>query len=247
MAGLLENYIQDTASVTDVSDLMGVFEDTVRQFGFDISCYLIVRKGLQSVSLQQGLVYHSFPPDWVDHYVEQGYFEIDPIINQAPLQHDPYFWSDIERLVTLTDRQKQMMREFGEFGIPDGVSIPIFTAKGNIAYFGLGTKKRKSDFARETITELRYICDHTHATYRRLGGPDRPETVVLSPREKEVLYWIAQGKSNSVIATILEISDHTVDTLVRRCFSKLGVTNRVSAALKGVCAGLVTAGQDLGS
>ena len=51
---------------------------------------------------------------------------------------------------------------------------------------------------------------------------------------------MARGKSNGVIAEILGISDHTVDTLVRRVFAKLGVGDRISAAIKGIGAGLVT-------
>jgi len=61
----------------------------------------------------------------------------------------------------------------------------------------------------------------------------------LSPRETEVLGWVAQGKSNSVIADILELSPHTVDTLIRRIFDKLAVNDRTSAALLGVGSGLM--------
>jgi len=61
----------------------------------------------------------------------------------------------------------------------------------------------------------------------------------LSKRETEVLELIAQGKSNPVISAILGVSPNTVDTLVRRCFDKLGVTSRVEAALAGVAMGII--------
>jgi LuxR family transcriptional regulator/LuxR family quorum-sensing system transcriptional regulator CciR len=66
---------------------------------------------------------------------------------------------------------------------------------------------------------------------------ERPEA--LSPREIEILYWIARGKSSSVIAEILGISTHTVDTITRRIYAKLGVNDRTTAALRGVDFGLV--------
>ena len=51
--------------------------------------------------------------------------------------------------------------------------------------------------------------------------------------------WIARGKSYGVIADILDVSRHTVDTLVRRIFEKLGVTDRTTAAIRAVGAGIV--------
>jgi LuxR family transcriptional regulator/LuxR family quorum-sensing system transcriptional regulator CciR len=66
------------------------------------------------------------------------------------------------------------------------------------------------------------------------------EAADLTQRERDVLIWIARGKSNSVIANILGISENTVETLVGRCYRKLGVSDRVSAAVKGIGTGLVT-------
>ncbi|WP_217272256.1 response regulator transcription factor [Sphingopyxis sp. BSNA05] len=69
------------------------------------------------------------------------------------------------------------------------------------------------------------------------GGEDRIPS--LSNREHEVLLWIARGKSNSDIATILDISGSSVDTYVRRVFDKLNVNHRIAAILKGLHLGLV--------
>ncbi|MEX0367477.1 MAG: LuxR C-terminal-related transcriptional regulator [Ruegeria sp.] len=41
------------------------------------------------------------------------------------------------------------------------------------------------------------------------------------------------------MADILLLSPHTVDTLVRRIFSKLDVADRTTAAIRGVGAGLI--------
>ena len=52
----------------------------------------------------------------------------------------------------------------------------------------------------------------------------------LTPREREVLRWIADGKSNSEIGTILGVSVSTAKTHVERILFKLGVENRTGAA-----------------
>ncbi len=52
----------------------------------------------------------------------------------------------------------------------------------------------------------------------------------LTSREKEVLTWICQGKTNWEIATILNISFYTVKNHVRSILQKLDACNRVIAA-----------------
>ncbi len=61
----------------------------------------------------------------------------------------------------------------------------------------------------------------------------------LAPREIEVLTWIAFGKSNTVIAEILGISIHTVDTLCRRAMRKFETSSRTTAAVRAAQMGLL--------
>jgi len=53
----------------------------------------------------------------------------------------------------------------------------------------------------------------------------------LTPRAAETLLWLAQGKTNSDIATILGISESTVKKHVQEIFEKLGVETRSAATL----------------
>lgn len=53
----------------------------------------------------------------------------------------------------------------------------------------------------------------------------------LTPRETEIAHWIAEGKSNPEIGTILGISRSTVKIHVERILEKLGVENRTAAAM----------------
>jgi two-component system NarL family response regulator len=64
------------------------------------------------------------------------------------------------------------------------------------------------------------------------GGP-------LSPREIEVLKWIAEGKSNKEIAAVLFISEGTVKTHVLSIHEKLGVTDRTEAVVIAIKRGIL--------
>jgi DNA-binding NarL/FixJ family response regulator len=55
------------------------------------------------------------------------------------------------------------------------------------------------------------------------GRRRRDELAELSPREREVLALMAQGRSNSAIATELHLTSRTVETHVRSVFQRLAL------------------------
>ena len=58
----------------------------------------------------------------------------------------------------------------------------------------------------------------------------RLATASLTPRETEVLSWIAKGKTNRDVAEILGMSSRTVNKHLEHVFEKLGVETRAAAA-----------------
>jgi DNA-binding NarL/FixJ family response regulator len=60
--------------------------------------------------------------------------------------------------------------------------------------------------------------------------PQQLEVLGLTPREAEVLFWVARGKTNDEIATVLGIGLTTVKKHLESTFAKLGVENRTAAA-----------------
>jgi two-component system NarL family response regulator len=67
-------------------------------------------------------------------------------------------------------------------------------------------------------------------------GMRKPE---LSPREVEVLQWVAAGKSNKEIGAQLYIAEGTVKTHVKNLLEKLAVVGRTAAIREAVHRGLV--------
>ena len=67
--------------------------------------------------------------------------------------------------------------------------------------------------------------------------PDAPS--VLSPRETEVLTYIAKGFSFNEIAELLGMSAHTVTTHVKRIYQKLAVHSRGEAVYEATQMGLL--------
>jgi transcriptional regulator EpsA len=59
-----------------------------------------------------------------------------------------------------------------------------------------------------------------------------PPPGVLSDRERQIMAWVAMGKTNPEIGCILHISEFTVKNHMKSIFSKLDVSNRAQAVAK---------------
>ena len=90
------------------------------------------------------------------------------------------------------------------------------------------------------ISTLHMACQMGHLAYIDVLLSRLPVEPALSKREREILRLVAKGQTNGEIAKTLDLSANTVHTYVKRSFEKLDVSDRVSAALRGMALGLLS-------
>lgn len=136
-------------------------------------------------------------------------------LRQAPGGHDIPF-------VFLTARgEKQDHRAGMNLGADDYLCKPIEAEDLLAAIRSRLNRQRLSKEA--TLRDAQVAPD--------FSSPKPLETLGLTPREAEVLLWVAQGKGNGDVATILGMSEKTVKIHVHHIFDKLNVETRTAAAL----------------
>lgn len=97
---------------------------------------------------------------------------------------------------------------------------------------------------------MTYFIPHFHESYLRISGASargpqlehRPLAQAggeFTQRERDVLQWLALGKTNWEIGMILGISERTVKFHLNNVFQKLGVANRAQAVLQANRLGLI--------
>lgn len=134
------------------------------------------------------------------------------------------------------------MRSAFVYGIGDGKHCPerIFAALSGEAYPPPAAGTALKLLVPFIDTALRQIPP---APERPAGSERAPlETHVarlaaLSERERQIMVWVAMGKTNPEIGCILRISEFTVKNHMKSIFGKLDVTNRAQAVAKMTRAG----------
>lgn len=131
---------------------------------------------------------------------------------------------------------------------PSTVNIPFvfLTAKGEKADLRSGMNLGADDYLTKPVSRTD-LLEAIAARFKRseqlaAGGSLTPNfdsheplmQLNLTPRVAEVLLWVAQGKTNSDIATILGISEWTVKKHVLEIFERLGVETRTAASLRAI-------------
>ena len=234
-----EDFVADTTRVTNGDELFGLLRRAVGQYGYDRLIFSIFSDPDLPYEMSGHGLMHAYPEDWQKEYNEKNYARLDPVMRAASTHSYAFTWEELERTSNYTNEQVRFMRLAEEAGLKSGIGIPIKTGRAMIAGVGLASSDRH-DGGQAHLDLLNAFCTQFHTAYKRLHEKPRAETggaLCLSAKEAEILTWVAAGKTDDDIGTILGISRNTVDTHMRNIFRKLDAPNRVAAVVRGIVNG----------
>ena len=109
----------------------------------------------------------------------------------------------------------------------NGYVTPIPSASGALGCVWVAGQRAFG--ARATKAAIHLTSLYAFDRLRALKEPSAGSKSSLTTREREVLNWIASGKSAWEIGEILAISKRTVDEHTQAALRKLGAANRAQA------------------
>jgi len=178
----------------------------------------------------------SYPTDWLALYLENGYTAIDPIIQAHCTKFQPQLWSETFRN-TSSKREQEFIEHAKSYGLSQGITLgqPCrINSTGSLFSFAgqdMGEHPRHGKL-------LAYLVPHLHLALIRTAFtvPDPP---TLTSREREVLRWMMEGKTNWETSRILAISERTVKFHVQNILAKLHSSTRGQAIAQALEHGLI--------
>ncbi len=130
------------------------------------------------------------------------------------------------------------------FGYHTGIAMALHLPHAR--HFVLGVDRRKPLSKRpgqltRTIAQLQLLAVYAQEAAQRLMVADLTTELVpeLTAREREVLRWTMEGKSNWSIGELLNVSEHTVSFHIRNSMAKLQCSSKHMAVARALRLGLI--------
>ena len=121
--------------------------------------------------------------------------------------------------------------------LQDVVCVPVAVAGLAVAAYFVGRADR--DFADEEIERLAVLQPVVVTAHGRFLRAPGPGTVVLTPRQQEILRLMQRGLTTGSIASRLGISESTVGKHLRDLYVRLDTHDRVSTIRQAQAQGLL--------
>jgi DNA-binding CsgD family transcriptional regulator len=241
----LESFIEETNRATSSQDVCALFGSTLRNFGYDRFCYSLITAH-PSLGLDAGHgIAQNYPDDWMSHYKAEQYERIDPVPRFGCTTPHPFTWELVMRTGELKREEKKVMNEAREARLLDGLAIPICGHNGELAGIGMASSTGGIEINANLLSKIRALAYQFHVTYtahvrkKEHANSGSIGTVRLTEREKEILSWAAEGKSDAVIAEIIGVSHATIRFHMNNIFKKLRANERTLATVKAIRLGLI--------
>src|SRR5215467_11320672 len=179
------------------------------------------------------------PLGWSGHNAKANNYADDPAAAWCRRTIDPFEWSEAVRGTKHSTPVPPCVASEEEVGITKHYLVPVIRATGSTSCVTMaGERPALESRARRAVYMLSLFA---HARAVSLldctdGAGPRGE---LTLREREVLQWIAAGKSSWDVSVILGISERTVNWLISRASRKLNAVNRTHAVVNAIRAGQI--------
>jgi LuxR family quorum sensing-dependent transcriptional regulator len=169
------------------------------------------------------------PPAWLELYLREDFAAVDPSIRHCRRVVMPFAYSDTPYDPHKEPRAAEVVRRARDFGVADGTLIPITGPTGCIGDLWVGGKDES--FRPTDIPAIHILALYAFHKVQQLMHPAACTTADLSGREREVLKWVANGKTATEIGDVLHISQRTVEWHIQQAAQKLGAKNRMQAVV----------------
>ena len=165
------------------------------------------------------------------------YFHMHPLVRYHLDHPQGGAWRISDSLSQHEFRSGGLYNEYyRSIGIDHALAVPLFVDKGLLVSFVFNRKGR--DFSERECALLDLVRGPLSAFYRHAQSRTRESrgflALPVTPREREVLTWLAAGKTDREIAGILNANPRTVQKHLQHIYEKLGVETRTAAVMRAM-------------
>ena len=129
----IQEFRERVRASDSVAAVQRALEETFKDLGFEQLSYVVLRA---PHGAQRPKILTTFPMDWRSRYVDANYSHFDAVYPAASAFLFPLRWDELYSDFRTTRKQKLIFDEAKDFGIKQGVTVPIHGPAGGLASGG---------------------------------------------------------------------------------------------------------------
>lgn len=241
----LREYLLRVANSQTMEELWDGHVAKMAEYGFDRLIYGFTRYRTATSLGDPGdfIILTNHAKEYTEVFLDEGHFHHAPMVNWALENEGAKSWrllAEMERTKTLSASERRVLEFNRDMGVTAGYSVSFKSisarSKGAIAL----TARRDIDQAAidavwdlhgPDITLMNNIV-HLKILTLPYTAPNRS----LTPRQREVLEWVGDGKTAQDIGTIMGLTAATVEKHLRLARQAMAVDTTAQAVLKAAFA-----------
>jgi LuxR family quorum-sensing system transcriptional regulator CciR len=225
---VVQDFVTRAAGTKDMAALRGLIDEACTELGFD---YFALVNHIRFGHPSAGHVRLSnYPLEWLAIVRERDQ-RLDPVLRAAERASSGFTWDSIESTMKLSAQDKAMLQEARDHGIGKGFTVPNHVPGELFGSSHFAVREGKP-FPVASVPAAQALGNFAFEAARRLLAERtiRSEEYVipapLSDRQRECLLFVARGKSDSVIAQLLDIRPRTVNEHIEAAKRRYAVASR---------------------
>jgi LuxR family transcriptional regulator, quorum-sensing system regulator BjaR1 len=205
---------------------------------FGYSTILIVGVPEPPQRVEPYFLMNGWPRGWSGHRANVSYYADDPNSAWCRRTINPFEWSKAMSAPEISTRAAVVPTP-ENLALKSGFLVPVIRASGSTSCVTMAGERPELESRAKRAVYMLSLYAHARAVSlldcTDGAGPRRELTL----REREVLQWIAAGKSSWDVSVILGISERTVNWLIARATRKLNAVNRTHAVVNAIRTGQI--------
>ena len=223
-----------------IEELWPTIPERMAEYGFDRVIYGFTRfrRANSFGDPRDLLILSNHCADYIDPFVKGGLYFDAPMVRWSAGNVGACSWSWVRKRAEageLTEGEKKVLAFNAKHGVTAGYSISFMElssrAKGAVGMSASGLTQDEVDevWARHG-REIMILWNVAHL--KLISLPYNPGGRTLTPRQREALEWVGEGKTTADIATIMGLTPATVEKHLRLAREALDVETTAQAVLK---------------
>jgi LuxR family transcriptional regulator len=232
-------YIEAAIAADSVEEVWTLLTAKMETYGFDRMLYGFTRN-VTAYGLgwpDDFMVLSTHPAEYTRRFIDDRLYDDAPMFKWALSNTGSCSWRWMEEHAhTFTPREREVIAFNRSLGVTAGYTISFRDHKiRNRAGIGLTARKGMSQDDVDALwavsgREIEVMCQVTHLVFTTL--PYTPPGRSLTPRQREVLEWVGDGKTTLDISMIMGVSPATIEKHLRLAREALDVETTAQAILK---------------